>query len=404
MGENLIKVLIVDDIEETRINLRKILGFEKRIDIVGEAENGYKAIDFAIKYKPDIILMDINMPELDGIQATKKLNLKCPNSSVIIISVQGEKEYLKRAMLAGAKEFLIKPFSPEEVNQTIINVYELHKQRSNQVYAHQVLESGLVQSPKVITVFSGKGGVGKSLISINLAVALKKARKRVVVIDLDLMFGDVAALFNIKVKETIYHVVQEIDKLDGESILPFLSDSKYGVKVLPAPIRPEHSEKITGKHIEKILRLLRESFDYIIVDTPAFLTDSVLALDSSDLILLVNSLNIPVLRHNKTVLEIMGSLNFPIEKVRLVINRADLKTGVKPKDIKVALGMEPYSVLSDESFVDISINRGEPLIELKPFIRWTKQINRLVKQIIAEDERKKSSKWFKSGSLSRKKT
>lgn len=393
MTEPIIKVLIVDDNEETRLNIRRILSFESKIDVVSEASNGYEAIDLASKYQPDIILMDINMPELDGIQATEKINLKSPKTSVIVISVQGESDYLRRAMLAGAKEYLIKPFSPDELNQTIFKVFQNNKQREKEVYAHQLLDKGYVQAPKVISIFSGKGGVGKSLISVNLAVGLRMLHKRVAIIDLDLMFGDVAAFFDIKVKETIYHLVQEIDKLDGETVLPFLHETESGISVLAAPLRPEHSEIITGKHVEKILRLLKENFDYIIVDTPALLTDPVLALDSSDITLLVNTLNIPVLRHNRTILDIMSSLNYPIDRVRLIINRADIETGVKPKDIKTALGMEPYRILPEDHYADIAINRGEPLLELRPNSRWGKQMNKLVKQIIEEDERKKITSW-----------
>ncbi len=394
MADEVIKILVVDDIEETRINLRKVLSFENRMDVVGEATNGYEAIDMACKYKPDIILMDINMPELDGIQATEKITSKCPSSLVIVISVQGESEYLRRAMLAGAKEFLIKPFSPDEINQTIINVHEKNKQRADQVYAHQVLGNGYVEAPKIVTIFSGKGGVGKSLIATNLAVGLKKKHKRVVILDLDLMFGDVAALFNLKVKETIYHVAQELDKLDSDTILPFLIETKSGIKVLPAPVKPEHSEIITGKHIEKILRLLKGNFDYIIVDTPSLLTDPVLALEVSDLILMINTLNIPVLRHNRTVIDVMKTLNFPIDRIRLVINRANLNTGVKPKDIKTALGMDAYRLLPEEKYVDISINQGEPLLIQKPNYSWTRQMNKLVMQILAEDKRKRISGWI----------
>lgn len=403
MAKELIKVLIVDDIEETRENLRKALAFEDRIDIVGEATDGYQAIDMACKYKPNIILMDINMPEMDGIQATERIALKCPASSVIMVSVQGEKEYLKRAMLAGAKEFLIKPFSPDEVNQTIINVYELDKQRNSQVYAHQMVDNGFVESSKVITLFSGKGGVGKSLIAVNLAVALARNQKKVAIVDLDLMFGDVASLFNIRPKETIYHVVQEIDRLDGESIRPFLMEATEGVSVLSAPVRPEHSEIITGKHVEKILRLLKEGFDYVIVDTPAFLTDPVLALDSSDFIFLVNTLNVPVLRHNKTVLELMESLNFPVQNIRMLLNRSDLDTGIMSKDVKIALGMEPYRILPEDSSVELSINRGEPLVQLKQNSKWSKQIEKLAQQIIAENERATGRQFLKPFITRRKK-
>jgi len=398
-----IRVLIVDDIEETRTNIRKVLSFESRIDVVGEATNGYQAIDMACKYKPDVILMDINMPDLDGIQASERISLKCPSAAVIVISVQGEPDYLRKAMLAGAKEFLIKPFSPDELLQTVVDVYEKTKQRTSQVYAHQVLDQGYVQSPKIITVFSGKGGVGKSLLSVNLAAGLNKMHKKVVVIDLDLMFGDVAALFNLKVKETIFHVVQEIDKLDAETILPYLLETKEGVRVLAAPLRPEQSELVTGKHVEKILRLLKETHDYIIVDTPAQLTDPVLALDQSNFTLLINTLNVPVLRHNRTVLEVMDTLNYPTDRVRLIINRADLDTGVKPKDIKTALGMEPYLLLPDDKNADLSINQGVPLVDMNPKSKWAKQMIKLIEQIVAEDERKKSESWLERFLWKRKK-
>ncbi len=398
-----IRVLIVDDIEETRANIRKILSFEGQIDIVGEASNGFEAIDMACKYKPDIILMDINMPEMDGIQATERISLKCPSAAVIVVSVQGESDYLRRAMLAGAKEFLIKPFSPDEIIQTIIDVYGRSQQRTAQVYAHQVMDKGFVQSPKIITVFSGKGGVGKSLISTNIAAGLNQRNKKVAIIDLDLMFGDVAALFNLKVKETIYHVVQELDRLDAESLLPYLIQTKSGVRVLAAPVRPEQSELITGKHVEKILRLLKETHDYIIVDTPAQLTDPVLALEQSNITLLVNTLNVPVLRHNRTVLEVMDTLNYPTDRVRLILNRADLDTGVKPKDIKTALGMEPYCQLPEDTYADLSINRGEPLIEMKPNSKWAKHVSKLVDQIMAEDERKSSESFLSKFMWKRKK-
>lgn len=398
----IIKILIVDDIEETRKNLRKIFHFESRFDVVGEAKNGYEAIDMACKYKPDIILMDINMPELDGIQATERINQKCPNSSVIVTSVQGENEYLRRAMLAGAKEYLIKPFSPDEINQTIIQVYDRNKQRTKQVYAHQVLEQGLVESPKVISLISGKGGVGKSVIAVNLAAGLKRLHKKVVIVDLDLMFGDIAVLFNLKVKETIYHVAQEIERLDSETILPYLLETREGIKVLAAPVRPEQSETITGKHIEKILRMLKETHDYVIVDTPSLLSDPVLALDQSDFILLVNTLNISALKHNKTIFELLSSLQFHTDRIRVLVNRADLDTGIKPSDIKTALGLEPYRLLPEDRYIDLSVNQGEALFNMKPNSKWVKQIEKLIQQIIAEDERKKSNTWISKFRITRK--
>jgi pilus assembly protein CpaE len=123
--EGKIGVVIVDDIKETRSNIKTLLQFDSRIEILGEGENGDEAIFLADKYAPDIILMDINMPVKDGIKATEEISVAFPEVCVIIISVQGEQEYLRKAMAAGAREFITKPFSGDDLVNTIIKTFEL---------------------------------------------------------------------------------------------------------------------------------------------------------------------------------------------------------------------------------------------------------------------------------------
>ena len=106
-----IRVLIVDDIPETRDHLSKLLGFESDIEVVGAAASGREALELAGQLTPDIVLMDINMPDMDGIAATERLAAEVPTAAVVMMSVQGEADYLRRSMLAGAREFLVKPFS-----------------------------------------------------------------------------------------------------------------------------------------------------------------------------------------------------------------------------------------------------------------------------------------------------
>jgi len=108
-----IRVLIVDDIPETRDHLTKLLGFESDIEVVGSAASGTEAIAVASQLTPDVVLMDINMPDMDGIATTEKLSSQVPTASVVMMSVQGESDYLRRSMLAGAREFLVKPFSSD---------------------------------------------------------------------------------------------------------------------------------------------------------------------------------------------------------------------------------------------------------------------------------------------------
>ena len=118
-----IRVLIVDDIPETRDHLAKLLGFEPDIDVAGTASSGAEAIEQAAKILPDVILMDINMPDMDGITATERLSTQVPSASVVMMSVQGEADYLRRSMLAGAREFLVKPFSSDELTASIRQVF-----------------------------------------------------------------------------------------------------------------------------------------------------------------------------------------------------------------------------------------------------------------------------------------
>src|SRR5437762_7656412 len=124
-----IRILVVDDIAETRENLAKLIGFEPDMTIVASAGGGQEAIEMAKKERPDVILMDINMPDMDGITATEVIVNTVPGAPIIMMSVQGEQDYLRRSMLAGAREFLVKPFSADELINSIRHVHELEKVR-----------------------------------------------------------------------------------------------------------------------------------------------------------------------------------------------------------------------------------------------------------------------------------
>src|SRR5690348_1343533 len=175
----MIRILIVDDIPSTLENLQKLLSFEDDIEVCGTAADGRRAIEEARRLQPDIILMDVNMPQMDGIQATELLAQEVPGSPVIIMSVQGERDYIRRAMQAGAREFLIKPFSGDELIASIRRVHQLEQKKGTYLTRTAVASpseaapaQARTQRGEVFLVISGKGGVGKSIIASNLAVAL----------------------------------------------------------------------------------------------------------------------------------------------------------------------------------------------------------------------------------------
>lgn len=181
-GGEKIRVLIVDDIPETRENLRKLLYFEADIDVVGAASSGEEGIEFAKEYNPDIVLMDINMPGVDGISASEAIAREAPATQVIMMSVQSEADYLRRSMLAGARDFLTKPFSGDELVSTIRRVYEMGESRRRAMPAVQPMAAGPAMAAvapaapegKIIAVFAPKGGVGCTTLAVNMAIAMHR--------------------------------------------------------------------------------------------------------------------------------------------------------------------------------------------------------------------------------------
>lgn len=174
-----IRIIVVDDVEQTRTDIKRLLYFEEDMEVVGEAENGQKAIEIVAKESPDVILMDINMPVMDGIEATENISLANPDLAVIIISIQGEQEYLKKAMVAGARDYLVKPLGSEEMSSTIRQCYKLNKERKAKISPQKEVSSSEPSSlskHRIISLFSGKGGVGKTFLGVNLAVSLAKKK------------------------------------------------------------------------------------------------------------------------------------------------------------------------------------------------------------------------------------
>ncbi len=220
-----IRVLIVDDIQETRDNLKKLLYFEDDIEIIGSASNGREGVEQASALKPDIVLMDINMPGMDGIQASELISQQDPNIQVVMMSVQGEADYLRRSMLAGAREFLIKPFSSEELANSLRRVHQLavtRRMAAPQPVAPPPPPDGeyvqyIPRKPqvgKVIALYSPKGGVGVSTIAVNLALALKETTsQRVALVDTNLQFGDVGVLLNLPTNRTWIDIAEAKDFL-----------------------------------------------------------------------------------------------------------------------------------------------------------------------------------------------
>ncbi len=365
-----IRVLIVDDIPETRENLRKLLFFESDIEVVGAATSGEEGISMAGELQPDIVLMDINMPGIDGITASEAITQQVPFTQIVMMSVQGEADYLRRSMLAGAREFLIKPFSSDELVSSIRRVYELGASRRQSMPSVAPAGPGRVdqerppeEQGKIVAIFSPKGGVGCSTVAINLAIALHQAQGgQVALVDSSLQFGDVAVLLNLQASRTIADLAPHIDELDQELLDHVMLAHHSGIKALLAPPRPEMADLVAPGALNTILEKLRRLYDYIVIDTPSTLADLTLTvLDVADRIILITTPDIPAIKNAKLFFEVTEALEYPSGKTILVLNKADRHTNIRAEDIQASIKYPVAAQIPlDERTAMAAANQGVP--------------------------------------------
>jgi pilus assembly protein CpaE len=378
-----IRVLIVDDVAETRENLRKLLSFATDIEVVGAAGSGMEGLEMAKQFQPHIILMDINMPGMDGIAATEMILQKVPTTQVVMLSVQGESDYLRRAMLAGARDFLTKPPGGDELMTTIRQVYETGKKRAVVLapvqQAAQTMAAaggqGLQREGKVIALFSPKGGVGCTTVAVNLAIALQRmlGDKKIALMDANFQFGDVGVMLNMSASRSIADLADQVEDVDRDMLSSVLSPHGSGVKVLLAPPHPEAAESLLSSAPDEglggnsalrvILGLMRQEFDIIIVDMCSWVDEVALTIfDASALIVLIVTPDIPAIKSARLFLEVATRLNYPLEEIVLVVNGVDRRQGIRVEQVEQALVPMAAQVPRDEQAAMEAANRGTPFI------------------------------------------
>jgi pilus assembly protein CpaE len=373
------RVLIVDDVAETRENIRKLLQFESDVEVVGAARSGKEGIQLAKELDPDVVLMDINMPDVDGITATEVIRQKSPHIKVVILSVQGDQNYMRRAMLAGARDFLTKPPMGDELISAIRRAGEIaHTERAQAASLRTMpatMNSG--SSPisplslgathgKVVSIYSPKGGTGCTTIAVNLAVALHNEDTRVVIVDSNLQYGDVAMFFNEQGKNTILDLAPLADELDLEIVDGVLvKHATTGIAILASPSRPEQADKVTADQFLKVVDFLRQMYAYVVVDTATYLSDvTISAIDVSDVIVLVTTQDIPSIKNSRLFLDLMQTLKIDRSRVAFVVNKFDKRiAAITAERISENLKQEVAAILPLEERVVIpAVNRGVPFM------------------------------------------
>lgn len=402
-AEESIRVLIVDDFAETRENIRKLLQFESDIVVVGAARSGEEAIEIASETRPDIVLMDINMEDMDGITATEAILSKVPFTQVIVLSVQSEQDYMRRAMMAGARDFMVKPPSSEELIATIrrLSSFAHDKRKEFERPVAPITAEATPGTPgydlshrpagKVLAFYSPKGGVGCTTIATNIALGLDTEETPTVLVDGNLQFGDVSVFLNLQSKYSINDLTARMDDIDPEILEDVLLLHENGLRVLAAPPRPEMADEVSADQIRTIIQFLRRHFAYVVVDTASSMDDTTLAiLDTADLLIALCTPDIPAIKDARHLFDLLHILEFPTENVCFVLNKMDRKGGISSEAVGENLKREVEAIIPlDERTVTASINKGIPLIlsdRSSPQSRAIMQLMGTIKQRIADAE------------------
>src|SRR5919198_1972510 len=245
---------------------------------------------------------------------------------------------------------------------------------------------------RIVTVFSPKGGTGKTVIATNLAAALAKADgRRTLLLDLDLQFGDAAIMLGIEPEKTIFDFVNAPGELDPDKLAGYTTTHKSGLDILPAPLRPEDAELVTEAKLGRLIEVARACYDVIVVDTSPFFHGPMLAtLDRTDELLLVCSLDVPTLKNVRLAIGTLEMLSFPQARVSIVLNRANSKVGMKQREVEAALEQKVrYEIPSDRA-VPLSVNKGAPAILSEPGSDFARAVNAMAKGMFPKEAAKRT--------------
>jgi pilus assembly protein CpaE len=386
MAEQLLRILVVEDNLQSAELLCEMLAMERDMNVLGVAMTGQQAVRRAAELRPDVVLMDIHLPDIDGIHATWLIASKNPDSAVIIVTSEARPDYMQRAMVAGAQGYILKPIrNRADLYSTIRTVCARALER-RALLTHPGSAPPHPAPPRLgrrIALFSPKGGQGKTSVAVNLALMLRLLTERdVVLVDADLRFGDANMLLDLPYERSIVDLVPHLEQLDSDVLDQVLATHPSGLRLLMRPGQPEQADAVTAQHIEAVLTILPRLFDYVVVDCELSYDEKLLAvLDHADSILLVVTPHLGAVRNAKHFLHLADTLGYPRTKIAVVLNRANANPAFSPGDVERALGPGYLVRLESNDRLLGSGTTGVPIVQAHPRSDYACVIRQLAERI-----------------------
>jgi pilus assembly protein CpaE len=385
----MIHVLVVDDSAMTRGMLSQLIGAQADMVVAGTAASGHEAVRRAMELQPDIVLMDVHMPDLDGIQATWLVSSKVPLGGVVMVTSEERIDFLQKAMIAGAQGYVLKPFGDGvKLLETIRETH--HRMRDRQLRTDQPTNghAAPVAAPrrlgKRIAVFGAKGGVGRTLVAVSLALAMRQlTREAVVLMDADFLFGDADLHLNLTTARSILDLLPHIEALDSKLVDQVVGKHPSGVHLLARPPRPEQADAIKDGDVRTLVSSLGMLYDWVVLDTPPSYDDRMLAvLDLADVYIVVVTAHVGALRNTRHFLEVAKKLGYSEDRMCFVLNRANSSTDLALNDVAAVVGTRRiFQLPSAGAQPTQAENHGRAFVEEYPRSSFAKAIQPLAEHV-----------------------
>jgi len=373
------EVLIVGQDVQARFEVKKLVR-QSQFSISGEAGFGTEAVSLALELKPDVVLCAISEPVARSLQTVDSLLNALPETPIIVYSSSRDIELARQAMVAGARDFLTMPASSEDMARSIVAVLEAEERRRMRATGQT---SSWGSEGSIVTVFGAKGGVGKTTIAVNLAVALaRETTQSVVLVDGDNGFGDVASMLDVPPERSLTDLVRDLDKVTRETLPKYLTAHPSGLSVLAGPADTLSWREVEADGFRRALELLSKSHDVVVVDTAGLLNEiTLVALERASLILWIVTTEFSSVKDSLRAFEAMRSLALPEERIQLVINDTSTVDGVRPKTIEEVLQRKSVWQVPFDRKVRYGSQVGQPAVVGSPTSPGARKLVDLAKTV-----------------------
>ncbi len=365
-----IRLLVAEDVPQVSQHVRNLLSVQSQVQLLEVLSDGSKVIEAVNQLRPDVVMVDLLLQgKIKGPQLIERIRESGLDIPVVVLTVP--QHPLARDTSRGIDAVLTLPFSGFELANTLGHV----------LLERQGQTSGAC---RVFSVFSPKGGVGKTTIAFNLAVSLAQMGVSTALVDGSLQYGDLRAL--LKVPSDVPSILDlPTDKVQESDMREVMWRDPAGIDILLAPPRVEMAEMITPRDVEKMISLLRRLYQAIVIDTSAALSESTLALlDGSDIVLSIVTYDSTTIHNTIAVAEVFASIGYPPDKIQYVINRSDSSGGIGNEELMRALGHPlDFEIVSDGRLVVSANNEGMPFVVSSPDAAISRDVRRMAQTIMA---------------------